>query len=259
MSERQHVQAVRIGTDISRRLKILQDGLGTSQRPGRLTMLYLKYTVLLREAKTLKEVRNLLSIMRIELEELLINHFSSISMLGNILKDELAKIYDLAAGEGSGSIPKDIIIAALAAFDVQRDKVLAGTRLGYDKDILFGSTSRVGVLSYGSVAKNVDLFAPALISFIIDNRIRFDEKYFKQAVAVLDLRTTNCCLLVHGQVQEWNKPFNLVGTPRYANWIKFPPFHNWCRTVVVLVHEEDVNDSVTKRMLAEARALLPIP
>lgn len=71
----------------------------------------------------------------------------------------------------------------------------------------------------------------------------FDEQqggevtYQKQAIATIDERTTDCCLQVHGQIQPLDEPFQLSGTPRYADEIQDPPFHWYCRTSEALYHE----------------------
>lgn len=261
MSLRQHARAVNVGIDFSKRLKTLQDSLGTGKIPhGKITSLYSKYILLLKSARSLSESRKYLAEMRKELAAILLEFIEEVDSLGNMLSYTLLDIYDLENELGDPEFdPKITIIAALSVFDMQRDKVLAGLQMGTDPNVLFGDGSRVGVLSYGAVSKEVAHFASTLISYIIDYRIIGDEKYFKQAVAALDHRTTNCCVLVHGQVQEWKKPFILNGIPRFANRIKFPPFHTWCRTVFVLVHEDDVDDDVTRKMRAQARAFLPNP
>ena len=52
----------------------------------------------------------------------------------------------------------------------------------------------------------------------------------KQAIAAIDERTTECCLLVHGQIQPITRPYQLDGQPRFADQLMLPPFHWRCRT-----------------------------
>lgn len=79
----------------------------------------------------------------------------------------------------------------------------------------------------------------------------------KQAIAAIDERTTDCCLRVHGQIQPLDKPFILTGTPRYADEMKAPPFHDYCRTVQALYVEEfEVQGATTDEMRDAARAEL---
>lgn len=78
----------------------------------------------------------------------------------------------------------------------------------------------------------------------------------RQAVAVIDERTTDCCLRVHGQWQAFGDDFRLTGTPRYADHMGAPPFHKWCRTATALVQRKYAADDLTQRMRDAARAEL---
>lgn len=60
----------------------------------------------------------------------------------------------------------------------------------------------------------------------------------KQAIAAIDHKTTDCCLRVHGQVQDLNAPFVLTGRPRFASRMQGPPFHWYCRTATTLYTDE---------------------
>jgi len=61
-------------------------------------------------------------------------------------------------------------------------------------------------------------------------------KLQKQAVAAIDDRTTECCLRVHGQIADLDKPYKLTGTPRFQDEMMFPAFHWNCRTSSVAYH-----------------------
>ncbi len=78
----------------------------------------------------------------------------------------------------------------------------------------------------------------------------------RQAVAVIDERTTDCCLRVHGQWQAYGDQFKLTGTPRYADEMDAPPFHKWCRTATALVQRQFAADDLTGRMRDAAKAEL---
>lgn len=65
-------------------------------------------------------------------------------------------------------------------------------------------------------------------------KVQLGIRYQKQAIAVIDERTTDCCLRVHGQVQPLDQPFHLAGTPRFAGRVMNPPFHWRCRTATTL-------------------------
>lgn len=57
------------------------------------------------------------------------------------------------------------------------------------------------------------------------NETEPDVNYQKQAIATIDERTTDCCLKVHGQIQNIDDPFILTGTPRFADEMQDPAFH----------------------------------
>jgi hypothetical protein len=76
--------------------------------------------------------------------------------------------------------------------------------------------------------------------------------YQKQAIAAIDQRTTRCCLRVHGQIQPLDRPFELTGTPRYADRMMQPPFHWRCRTVFALYHPAMEAVGVTTESLRAA-------
>jgi hypothetical protein len=77
--------------------------------------------------------------------------------------------------------------------------------------------------------------------------------WWKQAVATIDHRTTNCCLGVHGQAQPLQKPFATHGAPHFAEKQNWAPFHFLCRTVVTLLLEAEAHDAHTEALRAEAR------
>lgn len=251
MTLRQHRQAVTKAVKLSAELKEQIESLGTRKTPwGRITSIYARYLPMLKGTTSITQARFLLAQMRKEILDVATELNETVYTMANEYVDELFDTYDLL-GRDKPLPPETAVVAIMATFDSQRDRILAGLRLDADKKVLYGDGQRVGVLTYGSVNRDVAHFAPTLISYIIDYR-NASENYYKQAVAALDFRTTMCCILVHGQVQEWKKPFELRGTPKFADRIMFPPFHLWCRTVVTLVHERDVDDDITREMRAKA-------
>lgn len=81
--------------------------------------------------------------------------------------------------------------------------------------------------------------------------------YWKQAIAAIDERTTDCCLRVHGQVQPLDKPFELSGTPRFADKVQNPPFHWYCRTATALYRPEmEETGLATSDLVSAAKAEL---
>jgi hypothetical protein len=60
----------------------------------------------------------------------------------------------------------------------------------------------------------------------------------KQAIAVINDRTTETCLRVHGQIREIDEPYHLTGTPRFSDEELYPPFHFRCRSSSVAYHAD---------------------
>jgi len=77
-------------------------------------------------------------------------------------------------------------------------------------------------------------------------------EYEKQAIAVIDANTTDCCLRVHGQTQPLDKPFILEGTPRFADKLDSPPFHWNCRTATSLYTVRMEEKGVTTAEMTDA-------
>lgn len=77
----------------------------------------------------------------------------------------------------------------------------------------------------------------------------------KQAIAVVSAETTDCCLRVHGQIQRLDQPYQLTGTPKFADALMTPPFHWNCRTSSVAYHADfEVGSALpTPRMQELAR------
>ena len=76
--------------------------------------------------------------------------------------------------------------------------------------------------------------------------------YMKQAIAVIDQFTTDCCLRVHGQTQPLDKPFILVGSPRFADKLDSPPFHWNCRTATSLYTEKMEEKGIPTSAMTDA-------
>lgn len=85
------------------------------------------------------------------------------------------------------------------------------------------------------------------------DRRRADESPFKkQAIAAIDERTTQTCIRVHAQIQDFAKPFTLTGQPRFARKMQAPPFHFHCRTTSALFQKE-FDIGLTDRMRKAAK------
>lgn len=138
----------------------------------------------------------------------------------------------------------------------QEAQITALMLSGADSYLITGDDVRQGVLRASEVVMAAAFWAAALWwdSFSITAE-QAGGGYSKQAVAALDRRTTDCCLRVHGQIQPLNAPFTLTGTPRFADELDWPPFHNWCRTSGVL-YKPEFDFDLTERMRSSADTVL---
>lgn len=97
-----------------------------------------------------------------------------------------------------------------------------------------------------------------------DRVARSSKQIQRVAVAVIDQRTTECCLMVNGQIQPLGTPFHLVGSPAYGPYLDAPPFHRYCRTGVAIYNPQYDNGITDKmrensqvEMLARSRLKTP--
>lgn len=129
-----------------------------------------------------------------------------------------------------------------------------------EKELILGNDMRKGVLKESSIITAAVYYISALIwdsfeSEIGHARALTGMDYLKQAIAVLDRRTTECCLRVHGQVQPFNTDFQLRGSPAFDSHLDWPPFHGRCRTSIVL-YNSLFDLGITEAMQTDAAWLL---
>jgi hypothetical protein len=148
--------------------------------------------------------------------------------------------------------------AVLARLDAQIATVNAMVLTGEDEDLIVGDENRVGILAPSPITAAIAFWLAALtwdaLWWLVQNHSK-GPVFKKQAIAALDHKTTNCCLMVHGQVQNINDPFKLDGTPRYADELDSPPFHGHCRTAIAL-YQEEFDEGLTDEMISAAEAIL---
>ena len=263
MSEQEHAQALRIAGRTDRELAQLFAGLGSARHPrGRVLTAYRQARrALTGNATDLRVVEQVLAELRRSLEVTAFQSLQTAAQAGMLQARAMAQVYDLP-------LPVEVYApiheqtAWLALFDAQAAQVRALTLTGEEAAIL-GDEGRVGTLSPGPVvcegARWLVIAAISGLSHGIDGAISRSGRqgeFVRQAVASIDGRTTNCCLKVHGQVVEMEESFRLTGTPRFADKMRDPPFHNYCRTVWTLVHRRDVDDNLSVRMRNAAAAEL---
>lgn len=154
-----------------------------------------------------------------------------------------------------------------AVFNAQAAQLLS---MQFSEAQLLGDSGRVGLLTPSPITRaSVDWMTRlAVITFsgsiaqpvlslppgdVINGEIPIETGFVKQLIAAVDERTTQTCLLAQGQVQKIGDDFILVGTPRYADRMPNPPFHDWCRSVIAIVPAPMADDQLTRDMKEAAR------
>lgn len=151
----------------------------------------------------------------------------------------------------------------------QTVRALSLAKLGTDPALIFGDVARPGILTPGPTVREIARWLVVVanqtheevINQTLSDAGEKPEGWGKQAVAAIDERTTETCLLVHGQVKPFDEPFELSGKPWdqaqfYGFSDKQPPFHWWCRDTLALILMSEANDHMTQRMRAAADAEL---
>jgi hypothetical protein len=191
----------------------------------------------------------------------------------NVLRDTRT-LFATAQEQGAGESAKQLRFYNLPSPDVSRVSVdlssqsqsaLDVVAAGLDRQIavvrtmiltnaddneIVGDEDRAGVLRASEIASAAAFWGTALLWDAFDywtGIFSGGEQFQKQAVAALDNRTTDCCLRVHAQVQPFNRPFHLTGTPRFAEYVDWPAFHYWCRTSGVL-YLPGYDDGISAKM-----------
>lgn len=150
--------------------------------------------------------------------------------------------------------------AVIATVDQQASTVEALLLTGSDEMIL-GGDANLGIVRPSYVSRTATFWTASLMWDAFSQNVSNyevttgEKKFQKQAIAAIDQKTTNCCLEVHAQIQDLDKPFQLTGTPRYADELDWSPFHDWCRTSVVL-YQQVFDLGITSQMREAADTVL---
>lgn len=150
--------------------------------------------------------------------------------------------------------------AAMEPTIAQLRQIERAAILGQTDLILGDDDTSLGLLTPSQTQTDFERWSTAALAlgfsawlFGRDNRGAKDSPFKKQAIAAIDERTTQTCIRVHGQIQDFNDPFILTGEPRFARKMQAPPFHWRCRTTSAL-YQDTFDLGLTERMRDAARA-----
>lgn len=270
MSLAQHERAVEIALDANERIgQIVGRYVGTMDRPrGQLLAAYRNARrAMVNNTNRPADVREILEGLRYGVRDAVRGGLGAGAGAGWETGRATLEIYRLPSipEERPGNDLEPAAEAAImAALDSQILGIEALAAAGLaDEALILGDGGRVGLLSPGIIQRDsANWIARLTLGFLtaaLDQGAppqQGRETFLKQAVAAIDEKTTDCCLRANGQTQPRNQPFLLVGTPRYADELPGPPFHDWCRTISVLVLAADAGDGVTRRIIDASRAEL---
>lgn len=268
MALAQHKAAVRSSERSSRGIRRLFARMGTASNPrGGILRAYRTARRSLQgrldSPADLPFTRDVLEQLRADVMNTSREIIESAAALGFQEAQTLAEIYGL-----TGFAVRDATVSSAAlgslqtTIDGQIELVAALLLSGAGEGEILGSgVSRLGLLAPGVFSRQLGRWitttAEQTKSTTIGRSIERSEdaiEFVKQAIAGLDERTTDCCLRAHAQIVKMDQPFRLVGTPRYADFIQWPPFHWYCRTSGATILKEDREDVLTEEMALAARA-----
>lgn len=254
-------QAVKAAERNVTQLGKLFASLGTKEHPrGKILSAYRQAHRALRDVlrrEAYGEVREVMAFLEADVSIAANDALEIAVAIGQSTAEKQLGAYDVEA-----AIEEDPGIALMhdAWMNLVRDQGLRSQALllgGGDPVLVIGDKSRQGIVRAAPIISEGTRWlamAAALTWEAVVSRSaeRAKVTFLRQAVAAIDERTTDTCLQVHGQVIEMEGRFHLTGSPRFADYMKDPPFHWNCRTSQVLVKAEERNDELTQAMIEAA-------
>ena len=261
-------QAQKSGVHMNDKIGSLFDMIGNNDHPrGVVTTAYRNarraMASALQETDRVRAAREVMSQLRRDVRSGVMSVFADAQNLGTDESARQLRFYGIKAGSGLASVNlstelHSAVDAVTASVDNQQAAVIALLATGADDAEIIGDENRVGLLAPAPTVSSSTFWGAALVWDAFDfltNLADTTNQFQKQAVAALDMRTTDCCLQVHGQIQPLDGLFHLTGTPRFADYLDWSPFHWNCRTSCVL-YKSEYDEGLTDKMRAGADYIL---
>ncbi|MDR3572870.1 MAG: hypothetical protein P4L50_03330 [Anaerolineaceae bacterium] len=181
-------------------------------------------------------------------------------ILGASIARKQLDIYGYSGGAlGTVALSTQLHSAASAITSKTETQIATATAMlqtGADPGLIVGDDERQGVIRSGEILIATAFWLATLNwDAYSDSVSQANGNFQKQAIAALDNKTTDCCLQVHGQIQDMDNPFQLDGEPRFADELDWAPFHWWCRTSISL-YLPGYDDGITDDLLSSAQTVM---
>lgn len=258
-----HLQTIKAAEKANKDLGALFARMGTFEHPrGMILGIYrLERSILQALAKNDDRQSAIAELNR--MRNLLAN--SMVGLLNDAVDvgDELAQRSLKANAENvtpkAPPVTASVLAGWVATVDSQVSQAGAVISSGGDWGLVLGDDERSGIVTPAPVVRDgsrwlTQIAMMAAAGWLLSADEQKPDVYYKQAVAAIDERTTECCLRVHGQTVPMDARFRLTGTPRYADELDWSPFHWYCRTSIAMVRREDSEDDLTQQMRRAARS-----
>lgn len=256
-----HARAVALAEAAAEDLARLFDAVGGVTAPqGALWRAYRVGRAALGERFSPAELQDVQAEIFARVQDLARAQLAEAAALGQDLARAQLGVYGLAAGaaelEPLIGAAQEAVVGGVA--QLHRQTLLLYAAAG-DAALIIGDGTRVGALGPAGPAALLTQWLTTTHQGAFAATVqatRRAERFQRQAIATISKRTTQCCLMVHGQIVDMQQPFTLSGTPRYADQLMHPPFHRYCRTVEALVPAQGGDDALTQQMRGAARSEL---
>jgi hypothetical protein len=274
MTPSQTQKAIRSGLRMNERMGVLFADIGNSANPeGRIAALYsdARFAIIgaLAGGAAISVIQGILDRLKRDIQREIAAIFNSSISLGAEEARWQLELYEASISGGINlTTEKDSALKAiLARFDAQYAAILALLMVDASDEQIVGDDNRNGVFNGFEIMEAVAYWAAFLVWNAFDTVVANSatlpgsqiKNLFKMAVAVIDDRTTDCCLRVHGQIQPLDGMFRLTGTPRFADEMDYPAFHRYCRTGTVLYSPElDADGKQRAKLLDESKHQLKV-
>jgi hypothetical protein len=261
----EHEQAIRAAQQTVDELGSLFAQIGTAEHPnGQVLAAYRTARAALGgNLDNLASVEDALGTLRLAVERASDELLRQAADLGLKQAGTELAIYGLRAEGSVGAQTSEALRTIVAVLESQVQAVRTIALMGADEALAIGDEGRVGILTPGSLTAELSKWLGQIAGLAYDDVIQgsvgqagAQDEFMRQAVAAADERTTQTCLLVHAQVVEIDGEFELRGTPRFADKMRCPSFHWWCRTAIALVRRQYAEDDLTQEMRSAAQAEL---